>query len=146
MTEKEKRSVQERRKAGRPPKVDKKNHCVMVRFNDEEYADFLKDFEKSGSNCRAHYIKKRLNNEDFSVITADKNTLEFYHTLQNIKAEIRKIGVNYNQLITILRTNFTEKRAIIIAEKSTKLLSEILLQNEKALQITLHLVRRWLPK
>ncbi len=146
MTEKENRPSKERRKAGRPPKTDKRNHCIMVRFNDEEYADFLKDFERSGANCRAHYIKKRLQNEDFSVVNADKNTIEFYHTLQGIKAEVRKIGVNYNQFITILRNNFTEQRAAITAEKSAKLLSEILVQNEKALQITLQLVRRWLPK
>lgn len=146
MTEKEKRPHKERRKAGRPPKTDKTNHCVMVRFNSQEYAAFLEDFERSGANCRAHYIKHRLQNESFNVVKADENTIESYHTLQGIKSEIRKIGVNYNQFIAILRNNFTEQRAAITAEKSAKLLSEILVQNEKALNITLQLVRRWLPR
>lgn len=136
----------ESRKAGRPPKTDKSDHCVMVRFNSVEYANFLKDFESSGVKRRAHYIKHRLQNGTFTVIKADKNTIEFYHTLQEIKSEVHRIGVNYNQFITILRANFTEQRAAITAETSAKLLSEVLVKNEKALQITLQLVRRWLQK
>lgn len=146
MTEQEKRPPKERRKAGRPPKVNKKNHCVMVRFTAEEYADFLTDVEKTGSNNRALYIKKRLANRDFRVIKADKNTIEFYHKLSEIKAEIRKVGVNYNQFLTILRQHFTEQKAAMMSEKSAKLLAEILLQNEKALQLTIQLVHQWLRK
>lgn len=137
---------QVRRKAGRPPKTDKTNHCVMVRFNSVEYADFLAGFERSGAKCRSHYIKNRLQGNDFRVVKADKNTIEFYHKLGDIKSEINKVGVNYNQFITILRNNFTEQRAAITAQKSAQLLTEILVQNEKALQLTLQLVRRWLPK
>ena len=80
------------------------------------------------------------------MLKADENTVEFYYTLQAIKGEIRKIGVNYNQFIAILRTHFTEQRAAITAEKSAKLLSEIVVLNERAMQLTMQLVRRWLPK
>ncbi len=135
-----------KRKAGRPPKIDKRDNCVMVRFDSEEYAKFLAEFDRSGVKCRAHYIKKRLSQESFSVVKIDKNTVEFYHKLKDIQAEIRKVGVNYNQYITILRSHFTEQRAAITAEKSAILLKEILTLNEKAMQLTLQLVRRWLQK
>lgn len=135
-----------KRKAGRPPKTDKSDHCVMVRFNSKEYADFLAGFERSGAKCRAHYIKRRLLKEDFFVMNADSNTINFYYTLQDIKSEIRKIGVNYNQFITILRTHFTEQKAAITAEKSAQLLAAILTKNEQAMRLTLQLVRRWSPK
>lgn len=146
MTEKEKRPPQERRKAGRPPKTNKRTHCVMVRFTPQEYADFMTDVERSGAKNRAFYIKKRIENSDFRVVVADKNTIEFYHKLQDIKAEVRKIGVNYNQYITILRKNFTEQRAAIMSDQSAKLLGEVLLQTEKSLQLTLQLVHKWLQK
>lgn len=144
--ETEKRPPKERRKAGRPPKTDKRSHCVMVRFTDAEYANFLTNFERSGAQCRAHYIKKRIEGDDFRVVIADSNTIEYYHKLCELKAEVRRIGVNYNQYIVILRSNFTEQRAAMMSVKSAELLSDVLLQCEKALQLTLQLVRRWLLK
>ncbi len=147
MTEENKNQPpRERRKAGRPPKQNKRHNCVMVRFTDEEYAEFIKNFERSGAQCRAHYIKKRIDGSDFRVIKADANTIEYYHKLCELKAEVRKIGVNYNQYIAILRSNFTEQRAAMLSIRSAELLSDVLVQCEKALQLTLQLVRRWLQK
>lgn len=146
MTEIKERTQKQERKAGRPPKINKCDNCVMVRFTDEEYADFLADFERSGATCRAHYIKKRIKGSDFRVIIADKNTIEYYHKLNEIKSEIRKVGVNYNQYIAILRSHFTEQKAAMMSIKSAELLSDISLKCEKALQLTLQLVNKWLQK
>lgn len=136
----------EKKRAGRPSKEKKKCHCVMVRFTDEEYADFLAMHAKSGVKERAIFLKAHFFGREFFVRTFDDNTLSYYQELKNIKAEINKIGVNYNQFITTLKKHFTEHRAAITAESSAKLLSQVLIQNDKALQITLQLVRRWLPK
>ena len=146
MTEKQDLPLERGRKVGRPPKIDKANHCVMVRFNSEEYAEFLKMFEKSGVKDKATFLKKHLFGAEFKVKTFDENTFNSYQELKNIKAEVRKIGVNYNQFIVILRSHFTEQRAAMTASNSAKLLSEVLLHNERALKITLQLVRRWLPR
>ena len=146
MTEKQGFLPESGKKVGRPPKIDKAKHCVMVRFNSEEYTDFLKMFEKSGLKEKATFLKRHLFGSEFKVKTYDENTFNSYQELKNIKAEIRKIGVNYNQFIAILRSNFTEQRAATTAKNSVKLLSDILLYNERALSITLQLVRRWLPK
>ncbi len=146
MTEKNENASNEVKRVGRPPKIDRASHCVMVRFNSQEYAEFLKMYEMSGVPERAIFLKRHFFGREFRVKNYDQHTFEAYQELKNIKAEIRKIGVNYNQLIAILRSNFTEQRAAITAQKSANLLSEILLFNERALSITLQLVRRWLPK
>ena len=137
---------EEKKKGGRPTVKDKANHCVMVRFTSEEYAVFISLFEQSSVKDKASFLKQHFFGKEFLVRTFDENTMSFYQELKNIKAEIRKVGVNYNQLITILRKNFNEQRVAIAVNKSAKLLSDILMQNEKALHITLQLVRRWLQK
>ena len=40
-------------KSGRNPKLNPKTHCVMVRFDDSEWNDFLSMFEKSGVYARS---------------------------------------------------------------------------------------------
>lgn len=136
----------DKKNVGRPTVKDKARFCVMVRFTSEEHAQFLDLFERSGVRDKAKFLKQHFFGKEFRVRTFDENTMSFYQELKNIKGEIRKIGINYNQFITILRTNFTEQRAAMTAEKSSKLLSDVLVQNEKALQITLQLVRQWLQK
>lgn len=40
-------------KWGRHPKESRKTHCVMVRFDDEEFARFLTMYEQSGVYAKA---------------------------------------------------------------------------------------------
>ena len=134
------------KKAGRPPKVDKAQHCVMVRFTPEEYAELLSLVDRAGAQHKAVFIKKLIFSRDFSVVKADANTLGFYDTLKELRSECRKIGVNYNQYITILRSHFTEQRAAMMSNKSAELLQQVVMLNEKALHLTLQIVRQWLPK
>ncbi len=49
-----------RGKGGRPPKTDTATNCVMVRFTDREYADFLSMYEQSGVPSRAREFVSRL--------------------------------------------------------------------------------------
>ncbi|MFI3293411.1 MAG: hypothetical protein SNI70_07825 [Rikenellaceae bacterium] len=135
-----------KKKAGRPPKPDRAQHCVMVRFTPHEYADLLALIERAGAKHKAVFIKKLIFGRDFSVLKADLNTLGFYDTLKELRIECRKIGVNYNQYITILRGHFTEQRAAMMSNKSAELLQQVVMLNEKALHLTLKLVRQWLPK
>lgn len=134
------------KKAGRPPKHDKAQHCVMVRFTPKEYADFLALIERAGAKHKAVFIKKLIFEQEFSVLKADPNTLAYYDTLKELRIECRRIGVNYNQYITVLRQHFTEQRAAMMSNKSAELLQQVVMLNEKALQLTLKLVRQWLPK
>lgn len=56
-------------KGGRIPKLDPVSHCVMVRFNDVEYAKFLTLYEQSGAYSKATFVKARVFNESFRVVT-----------------------------------------------------------------------------
>ena len=52
------------------------------------------------------------------------------------------IGVSYNNYITTLRHHFTESRAADVSRKNAKLLGEIVMLSQKALQLTLQIIKR----
>lgn len=55
-------------KGGRPLKSNPAKNCVMVRFNDVEYARFLTMYEQSEVYAKAVFIKARVFNESFRVV------------------------------------------------------------------------------
>ncbi|MFR9592385.1 MAG: hypothetical protein SNG27_08320 [Rikenellaceae bacterium] len=139
MTKKEKRY-------GRPPKADPATHKYSLHLNSKDNAEFIRLFENSGIRHKSHFIASCIFDKQMKVIKVDKNTLEFYDKLKEIRQELRRIGVNYNQYITLLRSHFTEQRAAIMSEKSAKALMESLALNERAMDLTLQLVKKWLRK
>ena len=62
--------MEEKRKSkgGRIPKDNKRTHCVMVRFDDVEWARFLTLYEQSGVYAKAVFVKSRVFGESFRVI------------------------------------------------------------------------------
>ena len=98
------------KKGGRNPKTDLKSHCVMVRFNDAEWMRFLAMFEQSDMRAKAVFIKKQFFNQPFKVLRIDKTFVDYYTKLSDFHAQFRAIGTNYNQVIKILNSHFSEKK------------------------------------
>ncbi|MFR9624345.1 MAG: hypothetical protein SNF92_09410 [Rikenellaceae bacterium] len=134
------------KKGGRPPKVDPAQHRLSFRLNDKQWAEFMAMYQRSGMRTQSHFIIHRLFETPFRVVTADENTLNFYDSLKELRSECRKIGVNYNQFITILRQHFTEQKAAIMSKRSAELLQKVVLLNEQALLLTRQIIDKWLPK
>lgn len=106
-----------------------------VNLSAQDNARFLTLFEKSGMKTYARFIAAQIFNEEFKVIKVDKGALDIYHLLLSFHAQFRSIGVNYNQLIKALQSNFTEKKAYAFVRrlhKETMKLGEI---HEKVLEI-----------
>ncbi len=133
-------------KAGRPIKKDPALHKLALRMNDMEWADFMSMYEKSGMRTHTQFIKSRIFDQPFRVMVVDENTRACYDALKELRIECNRIGSNYNQFITVLRTHFTEQRAYIMSERSAKLLARVVELNEQALHLTLKIIRKWLPK
>lgn len=96
---------------GRKPKVDPSVNRYVVRFNAEENAKFLAMFEKSKADNKAAFIKHFLFQKPFKVFYVDENTRIFIDKLSGFNSLYRTIGVTYDNLVTTLRQNFSEKRA-----------------------------------
>ena len=95
-----------KRHVGRPLKKERASHCCMVRFTDTEFARFLTLYEQSGVPNRAVFIKARVFDETFRVIKVDRSLLDYYQKLTTLYGQFRSVGVNYNQAVFALKSNF----------------------------------------
>jgi len=114
---KEKNPPRTRGKGGRPPKNDPAANCVMVRFTDREYAQFLSMFEQSGVPTKARFIIARIFGDEFRVVKTDGAALEFVAKLTALYGQFRSVGVNYNQTVKQLHSVFGEKKALNLLYK-----------------------------
>ena len=72
-----KKNVDETPKWGRHPKESRKSHCVMVRFDNEEWQKFLAMYEKSGVYARAVFLKAHFFGQPFRVLVTDRTLLDY---------------------------------------------------------------------
>ncbi len=133
-------------KWGRHPKESRKTHCVMVRFDDEEFARFLTMYEQSGVYAKAVFIKARVFGAEFKVLKVDKTLVDYYTKLSSLHAQYRAVGVNYNQTVKELKSRFSEKKAMALLFKLEKLTVELAELSRQILVLTNDFQQRWLPK
>lgn len=131
---------------GRLPKDDPATHRCTVRFNSVEYARFLTLFELSGVQNKATFIKARVFNESFRVIKVDRTLLDYYQKLSAFYAQFRAVGVNYNQVVVALRSNFTEKKAMAMLYKLENMTQEFKSLNEQIIALTEEFKAQWSQK
>lgn len=134
------------KKGGRSPKNDPAKNCVMVRFTDQEYAQFLSMFEESGVYAKAVFIKARVFNQSFRVVKTDKGAIEYISKLTQLNAQYRAIGVNYNQIVKLLYTHHSEKSALSMLYKLEKITIELVETNRQIIELTEKLEQEYLKK
>ena len=123
--ENENRGSYDSPKWGKHSKETRKTHCVMVRFDDEEWLKFLSMYDQSGVYARSVFIKARVFSQPFRVIKTDKTLLDYYTKLSSFHAQYRAVGNNYNQVVKELRVHFSEKKAMALLYKLEKCTQEL---------------------
>jgi len=93
-------------------------------------------FEQSGLLNKAAFIKARVFNETFRVIKVDRSLLDYYQKLTTLYGQFRSVGVNYNQTVVVLKSNFTEKKAFAMLAKLEKLTLELVIIGGEIVQLT----------
>ena len=81
---------------------------------------FLKMYERSGMTSKSAFIKARIFDEPFHVVTFDKGQHEYYAKLSDFHAQFRMVGNNYNQTLKELKCHFSERRAMALVCKLEK--------------------------
>ena len=116
-----------KRKRGRNPKADPARHRYVFYLNDVDNACFLSLFEQSNEKVKAHFVTSCIFNKPIQVVQLDKGTQDYYMRLTTFFGQFRAIGINYNQVVKALHTNFGEKKALAFLyklEQATKDLVE----------------------
>ncbi len=109
-----------RGKGGRTPKNDLANYRYSVNFTAVELARFLTMFEQSGLQSKARFIAARVFGDEFRVVKIDRSAMEYVTKLTSFFAQFRSVGVNYNQVVKELHSNFSEKKALALLYKLEK--------------------------
>ena len=121
----EKREPRKRGKGGRPPKNDPAKHRLTVNLTDTQHAGFLAMFEQSGVQSLSAFISARIFGDGFRVVKTDASAVEFTAKLTALHSQFRSVGVNYNQIVKELHSNFGEKKALALLYKLEKATVEL---------------------
>ncbi len=114
-----------RGKGGRPPKNDPAKRRLTVNLTDTLYAEFLSLFEQSGVQSLSGFIAARIFGDEFRVVKTDASAVEFTAKLTALHSQFRSVGVNYNQIVKELHSNFGEKKALALLYKLEKATIEL---------------------
>ena len=135
-----------RGKGGRNPKNDPANYRYSVNFTAVEHARFLTIFEQSGLQSKARFIAARVFGDEFRVVKIDRSAMEYVTKLTSFYAQFRAIGVNYNQVVKELHTNFSEKKALALLYKLEKVTIELVETGKKIQELSEEFKEKWLQK
>lgn len=108
------------RKGGRKPKTNPAKNRYSISFNDQEHVRFLQLFDQSGLQVKAHFITSCIFDKTMKTVKIDKGTVDFYMRLTTFHSQFRAIGVNYNQIVKLLYSHFSEKKAAAYLYKLEK--------------------------
>lgn len=99
-------------------------------------------FHKSGAETKSDFVRARLLDESFKVITVDKTAVEYYRKLSAITAQIHKIGVLYNQAVRAINSYHSVKTAQLLLQKLEQYSLQIISLQEQAIALTIDYRKR----
>ena len=100
------------RKTGRKPKIDPAVHRYSFNLNAEDNAKFLALFDQSGMKVTAHFITACIFQKTVKTVKIDMDAVQYHEKLTKFFAQFRGIATNYNQVVKVLNSNFSEKKAL----------------------------------
>lgn len=124
------------KKTGRRPKADPAKIRYTISFNEVEHSRFLKLFDQSGMSVKAHFITSCIFEKTIKTIKFDKGTIDFYMRLTSFHSQFRAVGINYNQIVKLLYTHFSDKKASALLFKLEKQTIEMVELFKKVVQLT----------
>ena len=93
-------------------------------------------YQRSGSESKSDFVRARLLDEHFKVITVDKSAVEYYRKLSELTAQVHKIGTNYNQVVRLMHLYTAEKSIQALLREFINLTNEIKPIQEQAINLT----------
>ncbi len=122
------------------------SYRYYLRLDEVANARFLDLYERSGAKNKSDFIRYRLFQTPFRVITHDASAVDFYVRLTHINAQIRKVGVLYNQTVRSINTYHSVKTARVLLHKLELYQVNITELLEESIRLTEEFNARWLPK
>lgn len=106
-----------KRLTGRKPKLNPCTHCVIVRFDDEEYARFMERYRESGVYAKAVFCKAMVFGESFRVLKENEMMRPYNEKLRDYHAQFRTLSTTYNLIVKEMHVNFSERRTMTLMQR-----------------------------
>ena len=122
-----------KRKQAEKPRWDNW-HVRLPNPKDQQRAIDL--FQRSGAETKSDFVRGRILGEHFKVITVDKSAVEYHRKLSELTAQVHKIGVNYNQVVRLMRLYTAEKSVKTLLQELILLTEELTVLHEQTVSLT----------
>ena len=98
--------------------------------------------EHSGAKTKSDFVRARLLDESFKIITVDKSAVEYYRKLSQLTAQIHKIGILYNQTVKAINSYHSVKAAQVMLQRLEQYSQQIITLEQQAISLTLDYRKR----
>ena len=127
---------QKSKTGGRHPKPDRCRHRYVFYLNDTEHCKLNAMYLQTGMDSVSRFLKSVVLSKPIKVVKIDKATMDFYMRLTSFYSQFQAVGNNYNQTVKALKSNFSEKRALILLRQLEKATFELVAINKKVMELT----------
>ena len=110
--------------------------------NPEDQKKILELYQRSGAKTKSDFLRARLLDENFKVITEDESAVVYYRKLSNITAQMHKIAILYNQAVKAINSYHTVKAAQVMLQRLEQYSRQIIILEQQAIELTLDYQKR----
>ena len=108
----------------------------------EDQRKLIELYRKSGAKTKSDFLRARLLDESFKVITVDESAVEYYRKLSSITARIQKISILYNQTVKAINSYHSVKAAQVMLQRLELFSQQIITLEQQAISLTLDYRKR----
>ena len=110
--------------------------------NPKDQQKLIELYRRSGAKTKSDFLRARLLDESFKVITVDESAVEYYRKLSSITARIQKISILYNQTVKAINSYHSVKAAQILLQRLEQYSQQIINLEQQAIELTLDYQKR----
>ena len=110
--------------------------------NPKDQQKLIELYRRSGAKTKSDFLRARLLDESFKVITVDESAVEYYRKLSSITARIQKISILYNQTVKAINSYHSVKAAQVMLQRLEQFSQQIITLEQQAISLTLDYRKR----
>ena len=84
--------------------------------------------------------------KEIKSVKIDKGAVDFYMRLTSLYSQFRSVGVNYNQIVKLLYSQFSDKKASTYLYKLEKQTAEMVQIFKRVIELTEEFERKYLKE
>lgn len=135
--------MKKKSKYGRNPKLNPKTHCVMVRFDDEEWNKFLTMYEESEVYAKAVFLKAHFFGQKFKVLKVDKTMVDYTTKTVGLSRPVPCHWYELQSGSQRATLPFSEKKAMALLYKLESCTIDLVKLSREIVELSREMYAKW---